>query len=270
MDATSTIHILCHAMGCNHFNLYFMTKVERFKMSHLKNEPHFHFHSDVNKVLGKHDTKALNLETAALHYSNLLPLENEAIQLMLKSTYTQRLATADQTRDITEDGFEMSVKSNLMHFDPEKALAAQRLWTFLQTKGNVTKKDYNTETIDINNIVTEMRGKSAPDVALLNLTEWVDKLDADNRAFTALKDDREFEASEKTNLRMKQVRPQLDKAFRALADRIDALVLLNGPSAYQALVNQINTLVEKYDLTMQQHLGRVQASETTPPAPPAR
>ena len=35
-------------------------------MENLKNEPHFHFHSDVMKVLGKHDTKALNLGSLPL------------------------------------------------------------------------------------------------------------------------------------------------------------------------------------------------------------
>ena len=106
-----------------------------------------------------------------------------------------------------------------------------------------------------------MNGKYAADVALLDLTDWVAQLDANNKAFDALMQNRYAEGSEKTNLRLQPIRIETDRNYRDTLDRLDALMLINGDAAYASFVNELNTRTVRFENILAQRKGRAAAKK---------
>jgi glutathionyl-hydroquinone reductase len=118
----------------------------------------------------------------------------------------------------------------------------------LSLYGNVAAKPYNEETIVINK--------------LLGLTDWMIELEQKNNAFDQLMKSRYDEVSGKTDLKMREVRMQVDTAIRELIDRLNALVLINGIEGYENLISDINTRFEKYEHILLQRQGRSAKNKT--------
>jgi hypothetical protein len=53
----------------------------------------------------------------------------------------------------------------------------------------------------------------------------------------------------------------VDKAFRELVDRIEALVLLNGAASYEAFIRELNAVLERYKNMLAQRQGKAKKSE---------
>lgn len=60
---------------------------------------------------------------------------------------------------------------------------------------------------------------------------------------------------------MKDVRIELDTAYETITKRINALVIVNGPEAYEAFINELNQRIEKYNDIMAQRQGRNKKDE---------
>ncbi|GKT34449.1 hypothetical protein ADUPG1_002818, partial [Aduncisulcus paluster] len=72
----------------------------------------------------------------------------------------------------------------------------------------------------------------------------------------ALMQKRYSEDAEKPQYNMKTARLETDKTYRAITERIDALIIVNGDDAYAGFVNELNLRVEKYNRILSQREGR--------------
>ncbi|MFV0270057.1 MAG: DUF6261 family protein, partial [Draconibacterium sp.] len=93
------------------------------------------------------------------------------------------------------------------------------------------------------------------------IADWVSELKNRNAAFETLLDERYTEEADKNPLKMKEARKQIDAAYRDLTNLIDALVLVNGPEAYEGFIKELNKRVEKYNNTVEQRKGRNKKDE---------
>ena len=245
------------------YTLFYMTKLLKLNNSKLRNEEHFQFHSEITEVVEKHDPVALDIDDEHKQHASLLPSALEALLLIRKSATTNQIIDANAKRKGVFRGMVDAVKSALNHFNEDKAAAADRVWVMVNSYGNVTAKGYIEETGAFVKFVQDATTTYAADFALLQLTDWVTELDARNRAFALLMNNRYTESSEKTSLRMKELRPQLDLAYRSLAERIDALVLIKGFVGYETLVHEINARIDKYNNLLAQRKGRHSKNDPT-------
>jgi hypothetical protein len=55
----------------------------------------------------------------------------------------------------------------------------------------------------------------------------------------------------------------VDKAWRAIVDRIEALALVNGVADYEAFVRELTAILERYKNLLAQHQGRSKKSSAT-------
>jgi hypothetical protein len=231
-------------------------KTKRFKNEDLRNEEWFQFYTEFKTLVEQYTPAALNIDELFAVFLVLYSNSDEALEIIRKNAATGQLAEADTTRDIDFRGFAEAVKSALHHFDAAKREAARRLQITFDHYGNLARKPYDEETASIYNFVQEMNGKHASDIAVLGLNDWVIQLDADNKAFEALLKTRYAEDAGKTDLRMKDVRRETDRNYRDILDRIDALILINGDSAYAPFVKELNIRVERYSDIIAQRKGR--------------
>jgi hypothetical protein len=231
-------------------------KTTKINLANLRNEEHFQLQTEFKDLITQFDPKTLNIETDYTAYLPLYKQEEEALLVVRQSANTEKLIEADIERDDIFRGLSDAVKSSLNHFNPDKCAAGMRLQILLDRYGNVARKPYNEETAAIYKLVVEIQGEYATEAETIALTDWVTELNIKNLAFDALMKSRFAEDATKTELRMKQVRTDVDTAFRSIANRLDALMLVNGAKGYEAFVREFNSRVEKYNNTLAQRKGR--------------
>lgn len=230
--------------------------LKRFKVSLLRNEEHYQFHSEVNELLNGFDTKALKIDSIVTNYNTLLPEERMAITQIRKSVTTLQIKTAKKERNSIYRGILDAVLSSCHHFDPKKSESAKRLALLFDQHGNINKKSYKDSSATVRNLVHEATDAFALDFTILQLNDWVKELNARGTTFDSLVKRRYTELSSKPSLKMKKIRPQLDLTFRALCDHVNALTLLYGTDGYELLIQELNIRTEKFKLHLAQRKGR--------------
>ena len=231
-------------------------KTSKIKLSFLHNEEHFQFHTEFVASVAQYGAQTLNIEAAVGSYTNYYNQENQALQVIRKSATTEQLASADAERDDIFRGMVDAVKSVQNHFNADKRAAANRIKVLLDQYGNVARKPYDDETAAITKMVQELNGTYLADANAIAITEWITELDARNKAFDTLMKSRYSEEASKTELQMREVRAEVDVAYRAIADRLDALMLINGTANYEAFVRELNARVDRYSSIIAQRKGR--------------
>lgn len=232
-------------------------KIQRVNFSKLRNNEHFQCQTEFKNLIEEFDAEKLKI--AALFNDEFLPLykeEDEAILKIVKNSFTESRSEADQQRDHTFRGMVETNKAALNHFDPAKVAAAKRLKILFDTYGNVARLPLQEETSAIYNLLQELDNKYAPDVDAVGLSDWAEQLRNDNNAYEALMKESYEEDAAKTELRMKEVRAAMDKVFRQIIERMEALMLIEGESAYSEFVRRLNVQLEKYAASLAQRQGR--------------
>ena len=246
-------------------------EINRFRLSHLRNGEHYKYHFNFAQLVAKYRADALGVTTLYAAYEQMLAREFMVYEVIRKSDYTESLADGDVARDTFFGGLVGSARALCNHFDPALCAAAQHLCKLFDQHGNVAVLSYEAETAALMKIIDELRGAFAADVKALGLESWVNALDTQNKAFDALMAQRNATGSQKKpDTNMKQERLEVDDAYRAIVKRINALAEVNGASAYEPFIREVNGFIDQYSLALAQRQGRIaaDATETTPPAPP--
>lgn len=166
---------------------------------------------------------------------------------MKKSNYSEEKQVADKSRDALFSGVVNTVEDALNHFDPAIQAAAKRIKLVLDESGNLSELGIKQQSSATATFIAKLRIEDlAKDVALIGLTPWVDELEKRNENVRVLEDKQNLEASEKTTLRMKEVRKEMDTVIRAIWRRLKALMLLEGEAPYADYVRQLNERNTKY------------------------
>ncbi len=221
-------------------------EIQNFSLTGLTNEEHYKFMFDANSLIIAAGASSLSIVNEYDVFKKTFLNEDEALGFVRKSSITDNINAADLNRDTTLKGFKKGIESCLSHFKPANREAAKRLLVFLNTFGNVAAKSFQEESAAIIKIVSELKATHAADINLLGLMEWVDELEANNNAFNQLMTNRFDESDDKTRLRMKSVRKEIDKAYKAIVKRINALIIVNGEADYTDFVNKLNLRIDYY------------------------
>ena len=232
-------------------------EIRILRKSKLRNEEHFQNQTEFKDLIIKFTPALLGIVNEYAAYEPLHAAEGVALDVIVKSAYTIDIEDADLKRNTTIRGVAGAVKSAAKHFSTEKKQAAARVQLVFDNYGDITKKSHAEETAAINSLITDLNNDHAADVATLGIADWLTELKANNDAFDALMKSRYTEEASKTQLRMKQVRREVDKAYDTIVNRINALIIVNGTSrTYTAFVNELNERVDKYNLIVAQREGR--------------
>jgi hypothetical protein len=178
---------------------------------------------------------------------------DEALKKIVKSEFTAKIHEADKARDEIYVGMTEMNAAALKHFSPEIREAAGRLKIVFDTYGNVASKPLNEETSAIYNILQELQGKYAADVATVGIGQWVGELENRNKAFENLVKERFDETAARTDIVLREARGKLDEAYRIIAERINALAVVEGEAAYETFIRTLNAVIAKYAVKHHRH-----------------
>lgn len=231
-------------------------KIRNLKLTNLRNEEHFQFLTEFKTLVEEAGPEALGISEAFAIFLTLYLNEAEALNVVLKSTLTGKIADADQQRDDLVRGTLDTLKGAANHFLPEKREAAERLQNLFDRSGNISTKSYEEQTAAITALLEDITAGYTADATLLGLVEWLTALQAANDNLAALMAERYTEEAGRTGLKMKDTRKAADDAYRTITTRIDALIVVNGPEAYSDFVEQLNLRVDRYNEKIAQRRGR--------------
>jgi hypothetical protein len=228
----------------------------RFRYTELRNEAHVEYNETVDGLVVKYSPQALGILPQYSAYKESLQVEIDSLDAIRKSKYTDEIVAQDHVRDGVFRGFSDAVKSSLNHFNADKRKAAERISRVLEHYGNVAAKAFDQETAAIDDLLRELNGNHAVDVQLLSVSEWLMQLDAENQTFKTLMSERYTEVAQRPSTRMKAARLETDKALRTLLDMVEALAMVNGVANYEAFINELNAVSERYENQLAQASGR--------------
>ena len=231
-------------------------KIKSIRLSRLRNAEHYQYHSEVNDLVLAATAESLNIPALFPAYQQHLQDEGTAINVILKSEFTDDLVEADNERDSIFRGFFDLVKSGTNHFNPDIKAASERIMFVLEDAGNPNELPFNEQTATISALVDKLRTENADDLTTTNASAWINEIEAKNSAFENLTRTRYTREANKTTLRMKEVRLGVDKTYHKIVQLINALIVVNGEAGYTGFVNELNERIDKYNLILAQREGR--------------
>ena len=236
-------------------------KIEKIHLVSFKNEEHFQFHSEFDYLVNQYSPSKLGIENEYPEYLACMQQEKEAIEPIRKSIHSDELSSKDKERDGVFRGFRDSVRAACNHYSLEVRDAAEKLWIVFDHYGNLATLSYNEETASIVNFIVDMRTNYSKELTTTGLENWVKVLEEKNNSFDTLMKERFSDDAQKTTLKMKQVRTEIDKVYRTIIEKINALIIVNGSQTYEGFVREMNERIDKYQNIASIRKGRNQSNE---------
>jgi transcription elongation GreA/GreB family factor len=238
-------------------------KIVKIQLLHLRNDAHFQFHTEFKDLVEKnlvgengYKPPLQKVEEQYNSYKPLYEILDNGLKKINKSQITEQIQEADKARDEIWAGLVEMNKAATKHFESIIREAAERLKIVFDTYGNVAIQPLNEETSAINNILQELEGKYSNDAEAVGIKQWVAELKVRNTALSDLMKNRFDETASKSDIVVKEARAELDKAYRTIAEKIDALVIVDGVNMYENFIRTWNAVVEKYTNSMKHRRGR--------------
>ena len=228
-----------------------------FSQTKLKNGEFFQFHCEFRALIESYGAETLKIKPQFEAWIPLYDLMDEGYKKINKSSFTLEIGDKDKLRDDTYLSMLDINKAMLRHFKPEKADAARRLKIVFDTygRGKVAKKAYNEQTSAMHNMLQELKGKYAPHVATVGLDEWVEELEKRNNDLAELIRERFGEMAQKSDVNLRKAREDLDKQYRVIVERINALVIVEGPDTWEQFIKTLNVIIAKYMTNVAKRVG---------------
>jgi len=234
-------------------------KINKIDFKNLRNDEHFQFHTEFKDLVDAHGAEALKIKQQYDGYLIFYEKVDKAMNKIIKSEFTAKMREADKARDSIYIGMVETNTAALRHFEPEVREAAVRLKIVFDTYGSVARKPMDEETSAIYNILQELNGNYAADVATIGIGQWVAELDRCNNAFESLLKERFDEAAARKNIVLRTARGELDEAYRAVAERINAFAVIDGVAAYESFIKIFNVVIARYAAKRRRHSHNVAA-----------
>lgn len=236
-------------------------QIKKIRLSHLRNEEWFQFFTEFRTLIEEQPLESMSIVEQYQKFLTLYGNADDVLEQIRKSLHTAEIAKTDVERDTTFSGFRDVVKGMQSHFNPDKRKAAANLMIVFNQYGNISKKSYSEETASIHNFLQEMTGKFASDIQTLELQEWVDMLDENNKDFSTLLLQRNEEASQKNSLKMKDLRKEIEECYVEMIKRMEAVTILQSNHTLTDVINKLNANLTRYSNILAQREGRAAAQK---------
>jgi len=240
-------------------------EITSLNLHNQRNGGHYQFLTDFNDFVIKYSPEALGINDAYDAFKIKYQDEIEAYKAITKSATTEDLANADHDRDITLRSTSNIAHTALNHYDATAHNAARKVNVIFDQYGDLPSKPYDEETGGIENLVKDLRTKTGAEIGTIGLVPWINMLEGQNITFKTLEATRNSEEANRSELRMKQVRLEVDAAYRKITKRINALIEVNGEAPYTEFVKELNARITRAKDAIAQSKARV----ATPEAPKA-
>jgi hypothetical protein len=204
-------------------------KVLRIPVKSLHNEEWFNMNIDLKKEVLRYGATTIGIGDLFNTYQPLYSKADKLLQVLQKSVYTLDMEAADKKRDDLFKGFFGVVKNSRKQPDAAKSRAALVVYNVLKEYQNsVLRGSYSEESSALYNLLQDLRGQYAADVATLGFTDWVLALKQAEADFLSVRGERQDESFAKPKEKFRHVRSEIDGLYTAMLHVLDARLLAAG------------------------------------------
>ena len=221
-------------------------EIVTIRLAGINNGAHYNFMSNVAEkakgdeaVYGKAKSQTDALVSA-------LAQENEDLMLSRKSSLSDTIAEADRQRDAYYRGYRNGVRSFRSFPAGAQKTAADTLWQHMTDHGIEPKMQLDRETGLLTNLVEDLQGRLAPQVAALGLKPFVDGMKAANETVRTSLSGRDTEQSGLTLGALKASRAKTDEAYQSLVRRVNAHAEIEGAGDYFVFITYVNEQIKRF------------------------
>jgi len=240
-----------------------LAKIKNLWTHNQHNDEHLQFHKEHIKALELEPEVATALGGLSVSYKQDFVTLDEAYKLVRKSDFTHLIDEEDGVRDRMRTGLWHYIQAAKVHKSEEIADAGRRLDIVVgNTYGNVNNLSNVKQSAAVTNLVQDLRSdKYKNDIALVRGKEWVDYLEESNNIVIELTQSRENEKLSKPDVRMAEARKIIDTTYRAIIEKVNALVIIEGAAKYEEYIKRLNNLIDKYAAAMNMRAGKRKAAK---------
>jgi len=233
-----------------------MLKIIPAPLSRMRNGQHLHLMIELIRLIIEETVEKLGISSLFPVFQSAVDRENKAVEVERGSDITEKIDELIIQREKFYVGFNHLIENGLLHFDPAKVNAAKRVYRVLEKYSNIHKKTRVEKFVDFNNMTLELQGPEiAPDVMLLGAHDWVVKIFELNAEGLKLNAQRIKETGSRPDGNVHEARQETDPYYKAIVDKINAQVLVNGVDNFQSFITQLNGVIVGLKITLARQQG---------------
>ena len=193
--------------------------------------------------------QVLQPELSALHTA--LAFFDSELKRSAKNLKTDDVDEADKAMDNAYTGFKETARCMALYPPTaEIGSALKRVNQKVKDYKIDTTTDMNAEMALIANLLTDLEGTLASDIALLGLSAWVTRLRSTYETLHTLVFERTNENALTAPRQLSQARLSAEDAYRKLLQMLNAHILIEGDAEYRDCVLLLNGEVTHYNQTI--------------------
>ena len=175
-------------------------------------------------------------------YESAVTAFDESLKQSTKNSYTASVELADEAVDETWSALWGVTKIMVKHPNLDRRAAAALVYDIMYKYGNVTKLSYKEEYGRLHNLTQDLDNLGEEKLKLAYVDEWFAELKKRIATYKTAEEGRLAEEDARLVGAVKAAREATENALRQFLRQVEALILLNGESDYQAFVARANTL----------------------------
>jgi len=224
-----------------------MLKISAIKLNRLRNEMHYQFCTDFKNLVIKFNPMLLRLEQPFNLFQMFYEQEGQCLKLIMQNPAIERLNNADLRREVAFSGLFDAIAPAKEHFKPQIVEAANKLTQLMKWYTALPRKTFDEETMAIENLTNELRGKFVVEVELIGIFPWIDELESRNKKFIQIMAASIAENNGLAGPRIKNTRAEMDKLYQTMAERINALMLVENNAFFEQFICDLNNHIDRYE-----------------------
>lgn len=238
----------------------------------LRNAEYLQYVKDFSGIIALNNPATLQIDAKLSTFNTKISELENLYKKALANDKTQDLLLLDERRDNAINGIYYFLMGHSYHFEADKKQKAQLLLDNMALYGSgIARLNYQAETATLNNLIRDWENKPEliDAVASFNLSAWINEMKTANDLFNTTYLSRTQEYGDANPETIKSKREEVNAAYYALRDRIDALHLLveTPPSPYATVINQLNALTDQYNVLLvnRKETPPVEGKDENPP-----
>lgn len=234
----------------HHFTIMYTIRILNINLKPLRNNSHFNFFRQLLTLLNEATRVKAKIQALFDAWYKLFCTEDEALKKIRKSTLTEQISVAAHDRDSIFRGMSGNIRAALNHFDKEKAAAARRLQIVMDAYGKVKRMSMDEKSAAIYNLMVDLEGKHGDDIKMLGLNMWTNEIRHRNDVLNELLIGRYKESASKTTVALREIRQEVDEAYRVMMLCIEALWVMapddETRTEFGQFIGLLNVHIEHY------------------------
>lgn len=168
---------------------------------------------------------------------------------------TSELESLDIRRDRAISGLKLLTENySINHYDENIRMAASNLISNINSYGDqIAKQRYQMETGTLDKIIQDWEEDLADDVAICELTAWLDELKTANLQFNTKYVIRAQQIADDTGIAAGILRPAIDEAYHQLTASINARAQIADDEGNTALITEYNSVIAGLNVLTEQY-----------------